>query len=387
MASTTGIVLVLVAHNGKTLQLDCGAQTRCGAGVGRGRGRGSLSRRAPGPPGARAPARGAHWAPAWSHVAAGRAGAAHRPRVAPQHSPLRAPQGGRRTARARLLHRRSRRGADPDVPRRPAGPGEAAVGVQAARGAHAARAARRAAQLLRRRGRAAPAHLQAAARRSPAAAAGPRTRRGRGTAPRAVRRPGALTPRARRARVKKPYAALLTPPCSARRAPKTDGPARGGGPPGVPLPQGVPPAGRAAAARGADPTASCAGCEGVAAGGGVRNGAFENAPPRRGSTRCHPSPTPKQAPRPPHAGAQAPPLTLLPPTPPPRANPRAVPQLAPVPMRHPLEAAHSPLVRALPEYERQFEQQLVEARAYWETSQQRMHWCAPRRWGCAGPLL
>jgi hypothetical protein len=31
-------------------------------------------------------------------------------------------------------------------------------------------------------------------------------------------------------------------------------------------------------------------------------------------------------------------------------------------------------VRALPEYERQFEQQLVEARAYWETSQQRMHW-------------
>jgi autophagy-related protein 11 len=55
-------------------------------------------------------------------------------------------------------------------------------------------------------------------------------------------------------------------------------------------------------------------------------------------------------------------------------------------MRHPLEAAHSPLVRALPEYERQFEQQLVEARAYWETSQQRMHWCGglARRRGGAG---
>ncbi|KAI8470000.1 MAG: hypothetical protein J3K34DRAFT_521683 [Monoraphidium minutum] len=52
-----------------------------------------------------------------------------------------------------------------------------------------------------------------------------------------------------------------------------------------------------------------------------------------------------------------------------------VPQLEAVTLRHPLEAAHSPLVRALPEYERQFEQQLVEARAYWETSQQRMHWC------------
>ncbi|KIY92250.1 hypothetical protein MNEG_15712 [Monoraphidium neglectum] len=58
-----------------------------------------------------------------------------------------------------------------------------------------------------------------------------------------------------------------------------------------------------------------------------------------------------------------------------------VPQLAPVTLRHPLEAAHSPLVRALPEYERQFEQQLVEARAYWETSRQRMHWCARGRRG------
>lgn len=61
--------------------------------------------------------------------------------------------------------------------------------------------------------------------------------------------------------------------------------------------------------------------------------------------------------------------------PPPRSSlSTIVPQLAAVTLRHPLEAAHSPLVRALPEYERQFEQQLVEARAYWETSQQRMHW-------------
>ncbi|GBF99515.1 hypothetical protein Rsub_11949 [Raphidocelis subcapitata] len=52
-----------------------------------------------------------------------------------------------------------------------------------------------------------------------------------------------------------------------------------------------------------------------------------------------------------------------------------VPQLAAVSMRHPLEAAHSPLVRALPEYERQFEQQLLEARAHWDASQARMHWC------------
>ena len=58
----------------------------------------------------------------------------------------------------------------------------------------------------------------------------------------------------------------------------------------------------------------------------------------------------------------------------PARQPHTVPQLPAVGLRHPLEAAHSPLVRALPEYERQFEQQLGEARAHWETSQQRMHW-------------
>jgi hypothetical protein len=42
-------------------------------------------------------------------------------------------------------------------------------------------------------------------------------------------------------------------------------------------------------------------------------------------------------------------------------------------LRHPLQSAHSPLIRALPDYEAQFQQQLGEARAYWEASQQRLH--------------
>lgn len=51
----------------------------------------------------------------------------------------------------------------------------------------------------------------------------------------------------------------------------------------------------------------------------------------------------------------------------------AVPGLPPVGLRHPLQSAHSPLIRALPDYEAQFTQQLGEARAYWEASQQRLH--------------
>jgi hypothetical protein len=51
----------------------------------------------------------------------------------------------------------------------------------------------------------------------------------------------------------------------------------------------------------------------------------------------------------------------------------AVPGLPSVGLRHPLQSAHSPLIRALPDYEAQFTQQLGEARAYWEASQQRLH--------------
>jgi hypothetical protein len=50
-----------------------------------------------------------------------------------------------------------------------------------------------------------------------------------------------------------------------------------------------------------------------------------------------------------------------------------VPQLPPVPLRHPLADAPSPLVRALPDCEASFQQHLLEARATWEASQQRMH--------------
>ncbi|WIA42046.1 hypothetical protein OEZ86_009334 [Tetradesmus obliquus] len=52
-----------------------------------------------------------------------------------------------------------------------------------------------------------------------------------------------------------------------------------------------------------------------------------------------------------------------------------VPGLPSVGLRHPLQSAHSPLIRALPDYEAQFTQQLGEARAYWEASQQRLHRC------------
>jgi hypothetical protein len=52
-----------------------------------------------------------------------------------------------------------------------------------------------------------------------------------------------------------------------------------------------------------------------------------------------------------------------------------VPSLPQLGLRHPLHAAHSPLIRALPDYEAQFTQQLGEARAYWEASQQRLHRC------------
>jgi hypothetical protein len=57
----------------------------------------------------------------------------------------------------------------------------------------------------------------------------------------------------------------------------------------------------------------------------------------------------------------------------PPALPRPVPGLPHVGLRHPLHSAHSPLIRALPDYEAQFSQQLGEARAFWEASQQRLH--------------
>jgi hypothetical protein len=50
-----------------------------------------------------------------------------------------------------------------------------------------------------------------------------------------------------------------------------------------------------------------------------------------------------------------------------------VPSLPQLGLRHPLHSAHSPLIRALPDYESQFTQQLGEARAYWETAQARTH--------------
>eukprot|EP00887_Chlorella_sp_A99_P002015 scaffold18.g2015.t1 len=44
--------------------------------------------------------------------------------------------------------------------------------------------------------------------------------------------------------------------------------------------------------------------------------------------------------------------------------------------RHPLDAERSPLLRALPDYQRQFQAHLAQATAYWEASQQRMATCA-----------
>ena len=53
----------------------------------------------------------------------------------------------------------------------------------------------------------------------------------------------------------------------------------------------------------------------------------------------------------------------------------AVPQLPKVPLHHPLADAPSPLIRALPDCEASFQQHLMEARVFWESSQQRMHRC------------
>eukprot|EP00879_Flechtneria_rotunda_P005637 GHRR01005934.1.p1 GENE.GHRR01005934.1~~GHRR01005934.1.p1 ORF type:complete len:1224 (+),score=620.67 GHRR01005934.1:482-4153(+) len=52
-----------------------------------------------------------------------------------------------------------------------------------------------------------------------------------------------------------------------------------------------------------------------------------------------------------------------------------VPGLPSVGLRHPLQSAHSPLIRALPDYEAQFQQQQGEARAYWEASRERLNKC------------
>lgn len=52
-----------------------------------------------------------------------------------------------------------------------------------------------------------------------------------------------------------------------------------------------------------------------------------------------------------------------------------VPPLPPLEIQHPLHSAVSPLIRALPDYERQFHHQLVVGRAYWDTSQQRLQSC------------
>lgn len=49
-----------------------------------------------------------------------------------------------------------------------------------------------------------------------------------------------------------------------------------------------------------------------------------------------------------------------------------IPPLGPVPVHHPLHTAISPLIRALPDYERQFQQHMMAGRAYWEVSQQRV---------------
>ena len=44
--------------------------------------------------------------------------------------------------------------------------------------------------------------------------------------------------------------------------------------------------------------------------------------------------------------------------------------------RHPLDGTTSPMLRALPDYQRQFQAHLAEASAYWEASQQRLGACA-----------
>lgn len=53
----------------------------------------------------------------------------------------------------------------------------------------------------------------------------------------------------------------------------------------------------------------------------------------------------------------------------------AVPPLAEVRLPHPLQKALSPLIRALPDYEQQFQHHLREGRAFWDATQQHMHRC------------
>ncbi|GFR46208.1 hypothetical protein Agub_g7746 [Astrephomene gubernaculifera] len=64
--------------------------------------------------------------------------------------------------------------------------------------------------------------------------------------------------------------------------------------------------------------------------------------------------------------------------PPPEALPPLqvqVPPLAEVNLAHPLHSAPSPLVRALPDYERHFQHHLATTRAYWDVAQARMQRC------------
>ncbi|GLI69495.1 hypothetical protein VaNZ11_014129 [Volvox africanus] len=64
--------------------------------------------------------------------------------------------------------------------------------------------------------------------------------------------------------------------------------------------------------------------------------------------------------------------------PPPEALPQLhvqVPPLAEVNLAHPLHSAPSPLVRALPDYERHFQHHLATTRAYWDVAQTRLQRC------------
>ncbi|KXZ49649.1 hypothetical protein GPECTOR_20g506 [Gonium pectorale] len=68
-------------------------------------------------------------------------------------------------------------------------------------------------------------------------------------------------------------------------------------------------------------------------------------------------------------GAALPPQEALPPL------TVQVPPLAEVALAHPLHSAASPLVRALPDYERHFQHHLATTRAYWEVAQARLQRC------------
>lgn len=75
-----------------------------------------------------------------------------------------------------------------------------------------------------------------------------------------------------------------------------------------------------------------------------------------------------------------------------------MPPLAEVDLEHPLHSAASPMLRALPDYERHFQHHLLTARAYWDVAQARLQRCGPglawvhrsNRRGClrppAGPM-